>query len=227
VTAPAARIGAARTDGGSWPSPLPAASEQYPRSRALALQTGRVCASGSPSRLLNYLQRLGVVVLRPLLSVVVLRPLRSLAGNCPGAFAGRRKASLAEPFLDPRSSSYWPRRVRPCPGNPIQPVLMRVDARLLWRDFDATLVCFGELTASGLEQLKRADASHVRSLLGEWILTRGRDVVVDDYCLSSCANHVLVAGNNERLLPGSLMAWQSATVQRVSTATTIRRNRGY
>jgi hypothetical protein len=42
---------------------------------------------------------------------------------------------------------------------------------------------------------------------GEWVHERGLDVVVVDYCLSSCANYVCPAGSRKTILPGGVVAW--------------------
>jgi hypothetical protein len=87
--------------------------------------------------------------------------------------------------------------------------------------FDATLVYFGPLTGAGLAALEAADSGTATTLLirsgggevgvgidfGEWIHARALDVVVDDFCVSSCANYVFTAGRRKVILPGSLVAW--------------------
>lgn len=100
--------------------------------------------------------------------------------------------------------------------------------------FDTTIVYYGELTGPGLAQAKLADESTARTLLvrsdggavavgmdfGEWIYKRGLDVIVDEYCLSSCANYVFVAGHHKTILPGGIVAWHGNTRQSDADAQT-------
>ena len=85
----------------------------------------------------------------------------------------------------------------------------------------------GSLTADGLEQLKRADDPSVRTLairspggdvavgiaFGEWVHGRGLDVVVVDFCISSCANYVFTAARTKRVVPGAFVAWHGNSHQ--------------
>lgn len=43
--------------------------------------------------------------------------------------------------------------------------------------------------------------------LGRWVFTQQLDVIVEDYCLSSCANYVFTAGLNKWIRPGAVVAW--------------------
>jgi len=94
--------------------------------------------------------------------------------------------------------------------------------------FGDTLVYFGELTTAGLVRLKSADQGTAKALLirsgggsvsvgmdfGEWVYERGFDVIVDDVCLSSCANYVFPAGRIKTILPGGLVAWHGNSLQK-------------
>jgi hypothetical protein len=91
-----------------------------------------------------------------------------------------------------------------------------------------TLGYSGELTPDGFERLKKADAPVVRTLLirsgggeignamdvGTWVHERGLEVRVVEYCVSSCANYVFVAGKTKRILPGGTVAWHGNALQR-------------
>lgn len=43
--------------------------------------------------------------------------------------------------------------------------------------------------------------------LGNWLFDHGIDVVVDGYCLSSCANYVFTAARHKTVRPGAVVAW--------------------
>ena len=43
--------------------------------------------------------------------------------------------------------------------------------------------------------------------LGRWVFLHDLDVVVEDVCLSSCANYVFTAGVKKLILPGAIVAW--------------------
>lgn len=43
--------------------------------------------------------------------------------------------------------------------------------------------------------------------LGNWVHEKKLDVVVEDICLSSCANYVFTAGVNKLIRPGAVVAW--------------------
>lgn len=43
--------------------------------------------------------------------------------------------------------------------------------------------------------------------LGHWVYEQNLTLVVEEYCLSSCANYVFPAAPRKRLLPGALVAW--------------------
>lgn len=87
--------------------------------------------------------------------------------------------------------------------------------------FDTTLVYEGAITREGLVALQRLDNPRARTLLirsgggpvdvgldfGEWIHDRGFNVVVNQECLSSCANYIFPAGDQKLILPGGLVAW--------------------
>jgi hypothetical protein len=49
---------------------------------------------------------------------------------------------------------------------------------------------------------------------GEWLRERNLDVIVVDYCLSSCANYVFTAGRTKTILPGAIVAWHGNIRQR-------------
>jgi len=92
----------------------------------------------------------------------------------------------------------------------------------------ATLGYSGHLTKEGLERLKLLHDDAVRTLMvrsgggeigigiafGEWVHAHGLDVVVVDYCLSSCANYVFPAGKTKTILPGGVVAWHGDAHQR-------------
>jgi hypothetical protein len=42
---------------------------------------------------------------------------------------------------------------------------------------------------------------------GEWVYERSLDIIVNDVCLSSCANYVFTAGRRKLILPGGFVAW--------------------
>jgi len=93
--------------------------------------------------------------------------------------------------------------------------------------FDDTLVYYGLLSSDGLARLKANDNGTARTLLirsgggdvsagmdfGDWVFARHLDVVVDEGCLSSCANYVFPAGKSKTFLPGSLVAWHGNNIQ--------------
>lgn len=98
--------------------------------------------------------------------------------------------------------------------------------------FDDTLVYNGLLSSEGLERLKASDAGTARTLMirsgggtvtvgmdfGDWVFARQLDVVIDEACLSSCANYVFPAGKSKRFLPGSLVAWHGNSLQAAAEA---------
>ena len=43
--------------------------------------------------------------------------------------------------------------------------------------------------------------------LGRWVYAQQIDVVVEDYCLSSCANYVFPAARYKTIKPGAVVAW--------------------
>jgi len=49
--------------------------------------------------------------------------------------------------------------------------------------------------------------------LGRWVFRNGLDVVVTEYCLSSCANYVFPAGNMKTLEPSAALAWHGGSMQ--------------
>jgi hypothetical protein len=85
----------------------------------------------------------------------------------------------------------------------------------------------GDLTAAGLKAALQVDDEGVRTLmvrsaggeigiamdLGTWVHSRGFDVVVVDYCVSSCANYVFPAGRSKTILPGGVVAWHGDALQ--------------
>ncbi|KAF1719098.1 hypothetical protein SAMN06296416_103282 [Pseudoxanthomonas wuyuanensis] len=94
-----------------------------------------------------------------------------------------------------------------------------------------TIVYRGEITQSGVEEVKRLlDAAiDARELaiesgggdveagldLGGLILKHGLDVrVTGDVCLSSCANYVFVAGKSKIIEPGALVLWHGSMMQK-------------
>lgn len=48
--------------------------------------------------------------------------------------------------------------------------------------------------------------------MGEWIHGQGLDVVVDDYCFSSCANYIFTAGVNKVIREDSIVAWHGSNL---------------
>lgn len=50
--------------------------------------------------------------------------------------------------------------------------------------------------------------------LGEWVRTRGISVVVDQLCMSSCANYVFPAGREKIIRPNSLVVWHGGAEQK-------------
>ncbi|MDP4537923.1 hypothetical protein Q3O60_17205 [Alkalimonas collagenimarina] len=58
--------------------------------------------------------------------------------------------------------------------------------------------------------------------LGEWIINNLLDVEVGDYCMSSCANYVFLAGNNKILSKHSLLGWHGGLLQRLELPFTDR-----
>jgi len=96
------------------------------------------------------------------------------------------------------------------------------------RPTDGELGYSGTLTDEGLDALHRAYDDRVHRLLirsgggeigvgtefGEWVRDRDLDVVVVDYCLSSCANYVFTAGRKKTILPGAIVAWHGNSRQR-------------
>lgn len=93
---------------------------------------------------------------------------------------------------------------------------------------NGVLTYIGELNAEGLAKLKAADdgAAHTLRIgsgggevgvgmdFGEWVHARKLDVIVVDYCLSSCANYVFPAGRRKSIPPGSVVAWHGSAHQR-------------
>jgi hypothetical protein len=86
----------------------------------------------------------------------------------------------------------------------------------------------GEITAEGLRDLIELDDGSATTLMirspggdvragmifGDWVDARGLDVVVVDYCVSSCANYVFMAGKRKLVLPGGVVAWHGDAHQR-------------
>jgi hypothetical protein len=87
------------------------------------------------------------------------------------------------------------------------------------------------LTRDGLVRLKGADTPALRTLFirsgggevgvsmefGGWVHSRGLEVVVVDFCASSCANYVFPAGQSKRVLPGGVVAWHGNAHQLSAT----------
>ena len=48
--------------------------------------------------------------------------------------------------------------------------------------------------------------------MGEWIYSKGLDVVVDDYCFSACANYIFTAGRNKVIRDDSVVGWHGANL---------------
>jgi hypothetical protein len=105
-------------------------------------------------------------------------------------------------------------------GQPSAEVSVRIDG--------ASAVYRGELTAEGLDTLKRlATGRAVGTLVvdsaggeilagmdfGYWMLERQLDIVVDGVCLGSCANYLFAAGRRKTILPGSVVAWHGSAEQ--------------
>jgi hypothetical protein len=51
--------------------------------------------------------------------------------------------------------------------------------------------------------------------LARWILDRGLEVEVQDYCLSSCANYILAAGTVTRISAHAALAWHGGALQQI------------
>ncbi len=49
--------------------------------------------------------------------------------------------------------------------------------------------------------------------IAQWILVRGLAVYVDQYCYSSCANYIFIAGRQRRLSPDAVIGWHGGTRQ--------------
>lgn len=58
--------------------------------------------------------------------------------------------------------------------------------------------------------------------LGEWVHERGLTVVVDEYCLSSCANYVFTAAWQKVLARGAVVAWHGSARQQDLPAQLVR-----
>jgi len=84
----------------------------------------------------------------------------------------------------------------------------------------------GPLEAAGVAELRRSrlrlTTLRIRSTggdvdvgmdLAEWVLDHRLDVVVNDYCLSSCANYVFPAGRRKIIAPGGVVAWHGSARQ--------------
>jgi hypothetical protein len=86
----------------------------------------------------------------------------------------------------------------------------------------------GELTQQGLWAIERITKDRPVSTLvitssggeintgmdfGDWVHEHGVSVVVDDSCLSSCANYVFTAAWQKTILPGALVAWHGSARQ--------------
>lgn len=86
----------------------------------------------------------------------------------------------------------------------------------------------GELTAAGFAAVQslcrgaRVDELVITSSggeinvgmdFGEWVLAQGLNVVVEEYCLSSCANYVFTAAWQKHVLPGAVVAWHGSARQ--------------
>jgi len=50
--------------------------------------------------------------------------------------------------------------------------------------------------------------------LGRWVFESDLDVYVPDYCMSSCANYVFVAGASKILARGASLMWHGGATQR-------------
>ena len=48
--------------------------------------------------------------------------------------------------------------------------------------------------------------------MGEWIYSQGIDVVVEDYCFSSCANYIFTAGRNKVIKDDSIIGWHGSNL---------------
>ena len=49
---------------------------------------------------------------------------------------------------------------------------------------------------------------------GDWVQGRGVSVIVEEFCLSSCANYVFPAGSHKTILPGAVVAWHGSARQK-------------
>ena len=79
----------------------------------------------------------------------------------------------------------------------------------MWSDFDAYFIRYAEkhpdlttivVTSYGGEVLQWLK-------LADWVQQRGLDLVVQDFCLSSCANYLFTAARHKIIRPGSIVAW--------------------
>lgn len=95
--------------------------------------------------------------------------------------------------------------------------------------FERMVYYNGEITTEGVAAVhslaagQRVDELRITSAggeinagmdLGEWVYERGLTVLVDQYCLSSCANYVFTAAWQKVLLPGAVVAWHGSARQR-------------
>jgi hypothetical protein len=79
----------------------------------------------------------------------------------------------------------------------------------------------GEITEEGLAKVHALTRPETRTVFirsqggdvepgmrfGDWIRENEIDVVVVDYCISSCANYVFVSAVHKTILPGAIVAW--------------------
>jgi hypothetical protein len=72
------------------------------------------------------------------------------------------------------------------------------------RDFQGTSITLSSHGGDGEVALRLAD----------WILTKQLDVIVDTICFSACANYLFLAGKNKTVLPGALLMWHGAMLQK-------------
>jgi hypothetical protein len=104
-----------------------------------------------------------------------------------------------------------------CEGNV---VVSRDGARLAYR---------GDLTEQGMEVMKRLSEGRAISSLtvtssggeinvgmdfGDWVFDHGLSVIVEDYCLSSCANYIFTAAWQKVIAPGARVAWHGSARQK-------------
>jgi len=67
--------------------------------------------------------------------------------------------------------------------------------------------------AQGLKITSNGGSITLGMSLGEWLLATGRDVYIDGYCFSSCANYVFPAGRRKIVSQHAVIGWHGGTQQ--------------